>query len=59
MKIIEYTNGQGHIDYAPESYLNIGAMQLMATESREYQAMLKREQAKLPNADHCGFCVYK
>ena len=48
--IIEYETfkgeGAGFVDVATESYLNIGAYEIMHIENNEYNAMLSRVMAK-------------
>jgi len=53
MNIIEYENHDGSIDYAPESFLNVGAYQLQVTEAKEYAVFYNAEKPA-----ETGFSIY-
>ena len=54
MTYIEVEKHDGTTEIVPESYLNIGAYQLMHTENDKYNIMLKGVKGPQPS----GFCIY-
>ena len=56
MNIIEYENADGTVDYAPESFLNIGAYRLMINANMDYNVFFNAEESNLGRSP--GFCIY-
>lgn len=54
MKFTEYEHGDGTHDVAPESYLNIGAVQLMRNCASDRRAMRKQP----PITDYTSFVYF-